>query len=261
MIFARQFPLLRVCSTISRKAAGILVALDIHGQLSEQPKQFDISAINEMIKNRNVLLYLVTGIGIACAAITYKNEISIAVPAMFETLSSLSERSAPNPRPDAANAPLKAEVNLLIQQQAQKITAQAPVEDEPSDAENLQNISDALTELEHAEDEYDRELAVMALGGLQGPAAQQGLLTALRDSSDLVVTQAIRQINSWQDPKIRTDMLLIALQSDDQRILEQTLTTITAVDDKRLTTRLKQLSKHSDSEIREAAKLALNLAP
>jgi len=115
--------------------------------------------------------------------------------------------------------------------------------------------------LDSAEDEYDRELAVMELGELKGTEAQQGIRTALHDTSNLVVSQAIRQINKWQNPAERTALLLIALQNQNDDIVEQTLLTITEVEDKKLIARLRQLGNHPNPDIRNAAKLALNLAP
>lgn len=155
----------------------------------------------------------------------------------------------------------KAEIDLLIQQQYQKAVSQAPEEDELSDSEKLQMLEEALHELDAAEDEYDRELAVMTLGELTGAEAKQGIVTALHDDSNLVVSQAIRQIDKWQDPAERTEMLLIALQSHDDDVIEQTLLSISVVEDQKLIARLKQLSKHANPDIREAAQLALNLAP
>lgn len=167
--------------------------------------------------------------------------------------------SLPHQEPTLARN--KAEVDLLIQQQYQKTLSQAPEEDELSDSEKLQMLEEALHELDTAEDEYDRELAVMALGELNGAEAKHGLITALQDESDLVVSQAISQIDNWENQADRTDMLLTALQSQNDDIVEQTLLSISVVEDKRLIARLKQLSKHANPDIREAAKLALNLAP
>lgn len=155
----------------------------------------------------------------------------------------------------------KAEIDLLIQQQYQKAASQMPEEDELSDSEKLQMLDEALHELDTAEDEYDREVAVMTLGELRGAEAKQGIITALHDESDLVVSQAIRQIDKWQDQADRTEMLLTALQSQNDDMVEQTLLSISNAEDKKLIARLKQLSKHANPDIREAAQLALNLAP
>lgn len=167
--------------------------------------------------------------------------------------------SVPQQEPQSVRS--NAEVDLLIQQQYQKTLSQAPEEDELSDSEKLQMLEEALHELDTAEDEYDRELAVMTLGELTGAEAKQGIVTALHDESNLVVSQAIRQIDKWQDPAERTEMLLIALKSQNDDIVEQTLLSISVVEDPKLITRLKQLSKHANADIREAAQLALNLAP
>jgi len=104
-------------------------------------------------------------------------------------------------------------------------------------------------------------MAVMTLGELHSAEARQGIVTALHDESKLVVSQAIRQINKWPDAASRTEMLLTALGSNNEEIVEETLLAINDVDDKRLIARLKQLSKHANPDIREAANLALNLAP
>ncbi len=156
---------------------------------------------------------------------------------------------------------VKAEVDLLLQQQSQKVLSPQPIEEALSDSEKLQKLDAALHELNTAADEYDRELAVMELGELQGLDAKQGLINALHDDANLVVTQAIRQINNWQDQAQRTDMLLMALQSPNDDIIEQTLLVLNVVEDKKLINRLRQLSKHHNPDIRQAAKLALNLAP
>jgi HEAT repeat protein len=171
------------------------------------------------------------------------------------SMGSDNKPAAPKPIPD------KAQIDFLLQQQYQKSLNQQPEEDELSDSERLQMLEDALHELDTAEDESDRELAVMTLGELHSAEARQGIVTALHDESKLVVSQAIRQINKWPDAAIRTEMLLTALGSNNEEIVEETLLTINDVDDKRLIARLKQLSKHANPDIREAANLALNLAP
>jgi len=155
----------------------------------------------------------------------------------------------------------KAEIDLQFQHQYQKMLHQQEFRQEPSsDEEKLEMLNDALTELDHAEDEYDREVAVMTLGELDGPLVMQGLLTALHDHSSIVVTQAIRQINKWPNSLERTEMLLKVLQHPNDEIVLDTLTAINIVDNQKLVERLKELSKHHNPEIRDAANLALNLA-
>jgi HEAT repeat protein len=189
------------------------------------------------------------------------NEFSALVFDTDKHLSNTDTHQAPANNAESNPAQTKAQVEFVLQQQAQKIANQEPVEDLLSNSEKLQKLDDALHQLDNAEDEYDRELAVMELGELTGAEAKQGIITALNDSSNLVVSQAIRQINKWQDTTDRTDMLLTALQSHNDDTIEQTLLTINSVADKKLIARLKQLSKHNNRDIRAAAKLALNLAP
>lgn len=179
----------------------------------------------------------------------------------YQQLASGSTSIGPDNRPAPKPIPDKTQIDFLLQQQYQKTLNQQPEEDELSDSERLQMLEDALHELDTAEDESDRELAVMTLGELHSAEARQGIVTALHDESKLVVSQAIRQINKWPDAAIRTEMLLTALGSNNEEIVEETLLTINDVDDKRLIARLKQLSKHANPDIREAANLALNLAP
>ena len=174
--------------------------------------------------------------------------------------------TTPNAAPKTLPSPLtptqKAEIDAQIQQQYQKLLSQqqAP-EQKPSSKEEKQEMLDhALSELDHAEDEHDREVAVMTLGEMSGNQAKLGLLNALQDTSGLVVTQTIRQISKWPNPSERIDMLLAALQHPNDEIVLETLLTINLVDDKKLITRLKQFTKHSNPEIGDAARLALNLA-
>lgn len=170
------------------------------------------------------------------------------------------QASSPQKHPEV-NA--KEQVDLFIQQQYLKTLSEQQTElaDDLSDSEKLQLLEKALHEFDSASDEYDREQAIMTLGELTGAEAKQGVINGLHDESGIVVSQAIRQINKWQNTSERTDMLLIALQSFNDDIVEQTLLAITVVEDKKLIARLKQLSKHENPNIREAAKLALNLAP
>lgn len=155
----------------------------------------------------------------------------------------------------------KAQIDFHIQQQYQTIlNHQEHQQESLNEEERLEILTNALTKLNHAENEYDRELAVMTIGELDDPLAKQGLLTALQDDSSIVVTQAIRQINQWPNSSERTEMLLTALQHPDDEIVLATLLTINIVDEHRLIARLKQLSKHHKPDIRDAANLALNLA-
>ena len=242
------------------KARWILVGYYLCGQLNKRLKQYEISIPNFMIKINRVLIGMLCCTALVVSEVHYKNEISQAIIEAYHLISGIDNTSFPSNQSKALPAPLKTQVEFILQQQSQHIT-QAPIVEELDDAERLQKLDDALHQLEQAEDEYDRELAVMDLGELRGAAAKQGLLTALNDDSSLVVTQAIRQINNWQDPSARTDMLLAALASENPETVEQTLLTINVVSDKRLIARLKQLGKHNNGEIRDAAKLALNLAP
>lgn len=173
--------------------------------------------------------------------------------------------SSQTPSPKTESKPIspqqKAEIDFHIQQQYQKtLSHQEHQQEILSEEEKLEILTSALTELDHAEDEYDRELAVMTLGETDDPLAKQGLLTALQDESAIVVTQAIRQINQWPNASGRTEMLLTALQHPDDEIVLETLLRINVVDDPRLVARLKQLRQHHNPEIRDAANLALNLA-
>lgn len=213
-----------------------------------------------MITIKHVLIGLMCCAAIAVSIVSYKGEISRTILDSYKQASGIGNPSVASKNPKSVPAPLKTQVDFLLQQQAQKVI-QAPVENELSDSEKMQKLNDALQQLDSAEDEYDRELAVMELGELQGAAAKQGLMTALNDDSKLVVSQAIRQINNWQDPPARTELLLAALRNENPQTIEQTLLTINVVNDKRLITRLNQLSKHHNGDIRDAAKLALNLAP
>lgn len=156
----------------------------------------------------------------------------------------------------------KSRIDALIQRQYQNTLNKSPLPaDELSDSEKLRILDDALHELNSAEDAYDREVAVMALGELTGAEAKQGIITALHDESKLVVTQAIHQINRWHNAEERTEMLLAALDSHDDEVVEQTLLTISVVDDKKLVNRLKLFGHHPNPDIRAAAEQALNLAP
>lgn len=207
---------------------------------------------------------LLLGLSLFAAALylAYQSEAhNIIIEAYQEFRDSDQDKPDLLPEHKALPAHNKAEIDLFIQQQYQNAVSQPPEEDELSDSEKLQMLEEALHELDAAEDEYDRELAVMTLGELTGAEAKQGIVTALHDDSNLVVSQAIRQIDKWQDPAERTEMLLIALQSHDDDVIEQTLLSISVVEDQKLIARLKQLSKHANPDIREAAQLALNLAP
>ncbi|MGZ4958326.1 MAG: HEAT repeat domain-containing protein [Methylomonas sp.] len=198
----------------------------------------------------------------AAVYLAYQNNVHQLIFDAYQQLSGADDAEpASEPRQQLQPVLSKPEIDLLIQQQYQKAASQMPDEDELSDSEKLQMLDEALHELDTAEDEYDREVAVMTLGELQGAEAKQGIITALHDESDLVVSQAIRQIDKWQEPTERTEMLLTALQSQNDDMVEQTLLSISQVDDKKLIARLKQLSKHLNPNIREAAQLALNLAP
>jgi len=213
------------------------------------------------MKNKGILLGVLCFGAIAVSAIPHVDEFSALVFDADKHLSNTDTHQAPADNSESNPAQTKAQVEFVLQQQAQKIANQEPVEDILSDSEKLQKLDGALHQLDNAEDEYDRELAVMELGELTGAEAKQGIITALNDNSHLVVSQAIRQIIKWQDPTDRTDMLLTALQSHNDDTIEQTLLVINSVEDKKLIARLKQLSKHNNRDIREAAKLALNLAP
>jgi HEAT repeat protein len=198
----------------------------------------------------------------AALYLAYQNGADKAILNAYRQLSIIDTKPAPDTRqPPRVSAEMKAQADLLLQQQYQKIISQPPAEDPLSDSEKPQKLDEALHDIDSAEDEYDRELAVMTLGELNGAEAKQGIITALSDESNLVASQAIRQINKWQNPMDRTEMLLTALQSQNDDIIEQTLLTISIVDDKKLVARLKQLTKHANPDIRDAAKLALNLVP
>lgn len=210
------------------------------------------------------IIKLLLGFSIISVALyfAYINKIDETI---IDTYHQLSKTGEANPglaaKPESRPTYTKAQVDLLIQQQYQKTLSQASDEDELSDSEKLQMLEEALHELNSGEDEYDRELAVMTLGELKSAEAKQGMVTALHDESELVVSQAIRQIDKWQDSAERTEMLLIALQSNNDDMLEQTLLSISVVEDKKLIARLKQLAKHDNRDIREAAQMTLNLAP
>lgn len=191
----------------------------------------------------------------------YQSQIKAKIVDAYRRFSSVETVSVPNNNSAPTPAQIKGRIDLLLQQKAQMVLSQPPLEDELSEEDKLQKLNDALHRLDSAEDEYDRELAVMELGALKGAEAKQGISTALHDASNLVVSQALRQINKRQDPTERTELLLIALRSHNDDIVEQTLLTITEVEDKKLIARLRQLSNHQNSDIRHAAKLALNLAP
>lgn len=211
------------------------------------------------MKTLNTLIGLT--IFVTSLYLAYQNGADKAIFDAFRQLSRTDAKPADATEQKPIPAEVKAQATQVIQQQYQKNLNEPFVEDELSDSEKLQMLDDALREIDSAEDEYDRELAVMTLGELKSAEAKQGIITALNDESNLVTSQAIRQINKWPDPADRTDMLLTALQSQNDDIIEQTLLSISVVDDKKLVARLKQLTKHANPDIREAAKLALNLAP
>lgn len=210
-----------------------------------------------MLKIKRLLIESIICLSLTSIAFCYRNEIGEGFVYSYQRI--LPGHSKPAPDNDSKSISMQA--ILQLQQQAQLIQNPAPVNNETNDSEKLQTLNDALHELESAEDEYDREIAVMALGEFTDVAAKQGMITALHDTSKLVTTQAIRQINHWQDSADRTELLLLALENMDDEIVEQTLRTITVVEDKRLIARIKQFRKHRNPDIRDAAQLALNLAP
>lgn len=177
---------------------------------------------------------------------------------LIDFLQQTNQNPAKNQSP-LSSPKQKAEIDFQIQQQYQRILNQQG-RDARTEEERLKELNGALSTLDHATDEYDRELAVMVLGSLDDVLAKQGLLTALRDESWIVVTQAIRQITKRANSPERNEMLLTALQHNDDEIVLETLSAINAVDDQKLISRLKQLTKHPNPEIRDAANLALNLA-
>ncbi|CAD6879644.1 hypothetical protein [Methylomonas albis] len=210
-----------------------------------------------MSKIKRLFIETIICLSLTGIALCYRNEIGEGFVYSYQRI--LPGHSKPAADNDSNSIKMRA--NLQLQQQAQLILNPAPVNNETSDNEKLEILNDALHELESAEDEYDREIAVMTLGDYTDVAAKQGMITALHDTSKLVTTQAVRQINHWQNPADRTELLLLALENMDDEIVEQTLRTITMVEDKRLIARIKQLRKHRNPDIRDAAQLALNLAP
>lgn len=195
------------------------------------------------------------------AYVAYHDEVSKKISDAFMQQTSIDTNRVNDNNSGPVDTQIKAQADQFIRQQLQQKLIREPEEDELSEREKLQMLAEALHELDTAEDEYDREFAVTTLGELNSAEAKQGLITALNDESDLVVFQAIRQINKWQNAGDRTEMLLSALQSHNDDVIEQTLRSISAVEDQKLIMRLKQLSKHANPDIREAAQLALNLAP
>ncbi|MCQ8104610.1 HEAT repeat domain-containing protein [Methylomonas sp. SURF-2] len=211
-----------------------------------------------------VKVVFISSIFTAIAYAGYKNNF---LQFLIDAYQNTEITAVDNPEPSKQRHPPEFNANqqadLLIQQQYQKILSEQAeeLEDELTDGEKLQLVEAALRELANADDEYDREQAIMTLGTLSGSEAKQGILDGLRDESGIVVSQAIRQINQWRNTDERTEMLLIALRHVDDDVVEQTLLEINAVEDKKLLARLNQLSKHHNPSIRAAAELALNLAP
>lgn len=204
--------------------------------------------------------FLVSLVSICIGYFANDAELTDALVQTYKTIS--TQNIPPTAKPNPVSTQQKAKINFNLQQQYQKILNQQGGQQESfNEDEKLELLNSALSQLEQAEDAYDRELAIMTLGELNGPEAKQGIITALNDESDLVVSQAIRQINKWQNPAGRTEMQLTALQNSNDDIIEQTLLSISVVEDKKLIARLKQLLKHANPDIREAAHLALNLAP
>lgn len=128
------------------------------------------------------------------------------------------------------------------------------------DTDSQEMIAEALHSLHNDKDELDRELAVMTLGEYTSNAAMDGIVYALNDPEAIVRDQAVVQISKWEDPKERQHMFLSALNNKHSDTVMLALESILEVDNPLLIKRLKVLSKYNNEEIREAAKLAIQLS-
>lgn len=196
--------------------------------------------------------------------------LSLVVPAAFSVyiLSNVNyffgdKTNNPEKLPIAAPAAtVSPEVKLHATNQIQQQYQQIMATEFGHGRDNLDagNLTELVTQAREAQDEYDRELAIMALGETASPEAKSTIMASLNDSSNIVRTQAIRQIDRWPNDQERNAMLIEALNSHDIENLETVILAITRVDDRRLINKLKHLAKHADPDIRQAAKAALNLA-
>lgn len=221
--------------------------------------QFEIYHPGQHMRKRNKRLINFFFIAMPLTVIVYSiydKNLQEALPNRFQMQP--APTLAKSPSQNQHNTPQQALINAQIQQQYQKLLNQAP---NPDQTDIQVQLEEALLEFHESDDPFDRELAIMKLGELQGEQTLEAMSDALHDPSPIVITQAIRQINHWQDPEQRAKLLLTALQNPDDDIVEQTLLSINMVEDKKLINRLKQLSKHHNSDIKNAAKLTLNLVP
>ncbi|MGJ0486407.1 MAG: HEAT repeat domain-containing protein [Methylomicrobium sp.] len=129
-----------------------------------------------------------------------------------------------------------------------------------SDAEDLETLQEALNDFYSAEDEQDREAALMTIGEYPDPKAKEALLYALNDPEDSVREQAVSQISNWEDEKERQQMLLIAMGNDKPEIVVLALESVAELDDPALLAKVKELSNDKNEDISEAAKTALEMA-
>jgi hypothetical protein len=149
-------------------------------------------------------------------------------------------------------------INQLLQK-SPKIAPNDLASETPSDiGENdIETMEEALNEFYSAEDEQDREAALMTLGEYPDPKAKEAILYALNDPADIVREQAVSQISNWEDEKEQQQMLLMALNNDKHEIVVLALESIAELDDPALIQKVKELSSNKNEDISEAAKAAL----
>ncbi|WP_024298509.1 HEAT repeat domain-containing protein [Methylomicrobium lacus] len=186
----------------------------------------------------------------------------------FDRLSNLTESAE---APDSSAAPAQStsspttpsstnQINDLLRQGTQAPLASNNPEGIDDTQEDLETLQEALNDFYSAEDEQDREAALMTLGEYPDPKAKEAILYALNDPEDSVREQAVNQITSWEDEKERQQMLLTALTNDKPDIVVLTLESISELDDPALMQKIKELSNDKNEDISEAAKTALEMA-
>jgi HEAT repeat protein len=124
---------------------------------------------------------------------------------------------------------------------------------------DIQLTEAALKHFYSSDDRQDRESALITLGEYPDTQAKDAILYALNDPEDNVREQAVRQISKWRDEKERQEMLLEALYNDSPDIVVLALASIAESDNPTLLEKIKALSIDNNEDIKNAAKIALEI--
>ncbi len=152
------------------------------------------------------------------------------------------------------------QISQLLQQKATMAMNPPPILRDSEDPEDIEAMQEALNDFYSAEDEQDREAALMTLGEYSDPKAKEAILYALNDPEESVREQAVSQISNWENEKERQQMLLAAMSNDKPEIVVLALESIAELDDPALMQKVKELSNDKDDNVSEAAKSALEMA-